>query len=444
MPTQTAERQELYKMIDTLPDDSVAAMRDLCPRNMRKYISSALRLVLALAFLSCLAATAYALPAFIDWLMPEGSSGYIPGVTSGTGFLLWYFLRKDRKISPVAGMYPPEELTPADVAYIMNKEVRPADVLSLIIHWASKGYLRVSEIEEKGGFLERKGLLLCKLREIGEENKPYVSELFDRIFSRGSDGQVTTFTLAEGKFDEDLDKVCKEVVRYEASEARIFKSKPIKTLLVGSPTFVCIWYLVFVFFSRVNNAWISALVALVLSWVFVIMLMAFRLGLVFQREQGDDSVRALKLILMLIAVFSIIGASYQVSFFIERNFSAWLILEMIDISAPLGLMYSCRHRTKLGLEYMARLAGLKNFIESAGNGRIYGMANSNQQYFYDVLPYAMVLGVADKWTEKFERAALHPPEWYEGSGVGTFSPSSFVLELEKRLFGVAKSQRNAS
>ena len=29
MPTQTAERRELYKMIDTLPDDSVTAIRDL-------------------------------------------------------------------------------------------------------------------------------------------------------------------------------------------------------------------------------------------------------------------------------------------------------------------------------------------------------------------------------------------------------------------------------
>ena len=29
MNTQTAERQELYKMIDALPDDSVIAMRDL-------------------------------------------------------------------------------------------------------------------------------------------------------------------------------------------------------------------------------------------------------------------------------------------------------------------------------------------------------------------------------------------------------------------------------
>ena len=29
MITQTAERQELYEMIDTLPDDSVIAMRDL-------------------------------------------------------------------------------------------------------------------------------------------------------------------------------------------------------------------------------------------------------------------------------------------------------------------------------------------------------------------------------------------------------------------------------
>ena len=39
MTTLTAERQELYKMIDTLPDDSVIAMRDLI-RSLRSGIKA--------------------------------------------------------------------------------------------------------------------------------------------------------------------------------------------------------------------------------------------------------------------------------------------------------------------------------------------------------------------------------------------------------------------
>lgn len=39
----------------------------------------------------------------------------------------------------------------------------------------------------------------------------------------------------------------------------------------------------------------------------------------------------------------------------------------------------------------------------------------NPSYFYDILPYTYVLGVSDKWIEKFETIIYQPPSWYEGS-----------------------------
>ena len=396
---------------------------------------------LTLAFLLCIATAAFANDE------PKGLSGYIPGLTSGVGFLLWYFLRKDRIITPIAGAYPPEGLTPADAAYIMNGEVRSVDCLSFILYWAGKGYLLVSGISEKGGFMERKGLLLRKLREIGEEARLCEKELFDGMFLRGSDGQVTTFALAEGKFDDDLNKARKQIVNSYGGDSnpRIFKGiimgGSIRALLVGSPTFVGMWYMIFAWFFRVNNAWVSALTALFFSFVFLNVLRMFRFALLLTEEFID--VPGLKLVLMLITMFAILFVSHGASFVMGRTFSFQLVLEMIDISAPLGLMYSCRHRTKLGLEYMARLLGLKNFIETAGSGLIYVMANENPKYFYDVLPYAMVLGVADKWAQKFERVALRPPEWYEDNKEGAFSASSFVSGFTERLSGVTKASRHA-
>ena len=60
------------------------------------------------------------------------------------------------------------------------------------------------------------------------------------------------------------------------------------------------------------------------------------------------------------------------------------------------------------------------------------LANANPQYFYDILPYAVALGVADTWAQKFAHMVLRPPAWYTGgSPVSTFSASSFASEFSK-------------
>lgn len=44
-------------------------------------------------------------------------------------------------------------------------------------------------------------------------------------------------------------------------------------------------------------------------------------------------------------------------------------------------------------------------------------------YFYDILPYTYVLGISDKWIEKFETISLQAPTWYDSSYI--FDISSF-------------------
>ena len=48
----------------------------------------------------------------------------------------------------------------------------------------------------------------------------------------------------------------------------------------------------------------------------------------------------------------------------------------------------------------------------------------NPEYFYNILPYAYVLGVSDKWIKKFESISLQAPSWYD-------SPNTFDM----RTFG---------
>lgn len=75
-----------------------------------------------------------------------------------------------------------------------------------------------------------------------------------------------------------------------------------------------------------------------------------------------------------------------------------------------------RRRTEEGFELLQKIKGFKMFLETAEKEKLETLVDDNPEYFYDILPYAYVLGVSEKWTKNFEGIALEPPEWYSGTG----------------------------
>ncbi len=73
-----------------------------------------------------------------------------------------------------------------------------------------------------------------------------------------------------------------------------------------------------------------------------------------------------------------------------------------------------RKRTAGGNDILGKLLGFKNFIEVAEKPRLEKLVEENPSYYYDVIPYAYVLGVSDKWAKKFEHIFMTPPSWVDG------------------------------
>ena len=54
--------------------------------------------------------------------------------------------------------------------------------------------------------------------------------------------------------------------------------------------------------------------------------------------------------------------------------------------------------------------------------------------FEKILPYAVVLGVADQWAGAFADIYKEPPDWYRSSRAsGGFRPSDFVSDVGRSL-----------
>ncbi|MCM1236972.1 MAG: DUF2207 domain-containing protein, partial [Ruminococcus flavefaciens] len=70
------------------------------------------------------------------------------------------------------------------------------------------------------------------------------------------------------------------------------------------------------------------------------------------------------------------------------------------------------HATAYKKEMQGKLLGLRRFIQTAELDRLKMLADENPSYYYDILPYAMALGLMDDWAKRFEGMTLWEPDWY--------------------------------
>ena len=105
---------------------------------------------------------------------------------------------------------------------------------------------------------------------------------------------------------------------------------------------------------------------------------------------------------------------------------------VIGALAMLVLHRSMPRRTAAGTAAVRHVRGFRRFIDDAEDERAQFAERAN--LFYEYLPYAIVFGLADKWSKAFEGLA-HPPEapgWYVSSR--PFAMASFANSMDT--FGV--------
>jgi len=94
-------------------------------------------------------------------------------------------------------------------------------------------------------------------------------------------------------------------------------------------------------------------------------------------------------------------------------------------------------RTVSYTEKLNDIVGFKNFILLAEKNQLEMLIETNPQFYYHVLPYAQVLGVSDKWEEKFANIVIEPPYWL------TNRYSLFELYLFNRMMHGTISKMNS-
>ena len=330
----------------------------------------------------------------------------IPIASLMISFLLWFIFGRDKKIVETVEFYPPEGFNSLEVGFLYKGKANSQDVTSLLVYLANKGYIKISDNNDESLFSKADGFKITKLKDYDG------NDANERLFLGGLfkdtavEGEATKDDLYDN-FYATTHKILSNINNKE-NKNKIFEKKPsnmsiiiillilisvittvtIPTLEYGGGVevavtlFLCLFYLPFYavgFYSKVP----------LMFRIFWLGFTIFHSFFFFNALPIMDAV---------------------------TSESIYLIGVIVGILCIIGMIICFKimpKRTPYGNEILGKIRGFKNFLETAEKDKLESMVLSNPTYFYDILPFTYVLGVSDKWIEKFETINMQAPSWYD-------------------------------
>lgn len=346
----------------------------------------------------------------------------VSALLSILALLLFLLFGRDPVLVKSVEFYPPDNITSAEAGYIIDNLLDNKDVASLIIYWASKGYLSIEQTH---------GLVLTKLKDLPGEANEYEKHMFGQLFySRSS---VSVDELKEN-FYTTIDTTERMILEmYSGKDKRMYDTK---SLVLRRLTSFFASLLIFgtVFYTIYINT-LTLLTPALFSLAATVLITLPFANLTRTLEQWNG-LKALNRVSKLIAniIFGALLLCGYVFYMYLQDLLAVGIEVALSAAFITVMSILMRKRTKGGNEILGKLLGFKNFLEVAEKPRLEKLVEENPSYFYDVLPYAYVLGVSDKWAKKFDSIAMRPPEWYYGGSGMNFTPLIFQQMLFHSMF----------
>ncbi|MCI9280105.1 MAG: DUF2207 domain-containing protein [Bacilli bacterium] len=374
---------------------------------------------------------------FMDYVM-----FLIPILFLGVAILLWYKFGRDDQVVETVEFYPPTGFNSLEVGFLYKGKAENQDVTSLLIYLANKGYIKISETEEKSLFSKSKGFKITKLKEYDGNNlneQIFLNGLFTKrasftsLFNKTPEpptnniNEVTSMDLYDN-FYITIRKILSNINNKENKNKIFEKSASEKTvfiILMIIATY-CLITIPPVFTYGEPATLIFALLFPGIGFSVMFSMLFGGTQTIYVNGRATHSSIGTKLFgLVWGGMFGGMPWIFMVFPALLQDFT-YLIGYVIGLGCVLGMVICIKYlpkRTPYGNEILGKLMGFRNFLETAEKDRLEAMVMQDPTYFYNILPYTYVLGVSDKWIKKFETISLQAPSWYDsptGFSVVTF------------------------
>ena len=312
---------------------------------------------------------------------------------------------KNAKGTVLEEMYPPKNITSAEVNKIMYSAAEDRDALSLVVWLAQAGYISIKNSDT--------GVQYTKIKSA--DGMPlYAKMFFDTLF-----GDETTVGVAalesknmvrmlRGEFYNELEREFKGKRKLWRIRAFLW---PLTVLFAtamvyfGIPQFELFTYIYLGLFAGGALAGGALIAATLAGKKAVQKIMLFILAAALLAVAGFGA-------------YKLLGATFTPA--LACYIAAVAVLAAIVADAEVVVSTKYRRIMRAGLN------GLLKFIKKPDKLQLKNELAANKNYFYNILPYAYAFDYCDRWAKAFEGVEQEDPAWFSDEqgrkyGVGTIA-----------------------
>lgn len=321
-------------------------------------------------------------------------------VAAAVGLLVLF--RKKQDIVRVVNLKPPKGMDPLKMGKLIDGAIDDEDITSMIYWFASKGYLKIDLSDEDDPVLERTD------KELDENAPSYQRVLLEGLFD---DEKRKAASDLKNKFYASADKAknlvtAKAMPRYEKKS--LFAAAACGLIAAA----YCVFCPLLIGLRQIGGGYTYWGVG-----VFTLLPVFAVLALLFLRHGRQFKGGAKNRFGWLIAaVFVAVISSLAYVFFLDVHVIS--VFEQVVLCVGVwAIVFVGSGIPSYNDDYVRVLGdilGFKDFITYTEEDKIKFMLEENPELYYDVLPYAQVLGVTDEWESKFKNVLLEPPTWASG------------------------------
>ena len=322
-------------------------------------------------------------------------------------YLIWKKYGKDDQVVDIVSFYPPENMNSLDVAFAKKGSVNSNDAVSLLVYLASKGYIKI--VEDKKS---KSRFTIQKVKEYDGNNKE------EELFFRGLFKKVWD-SISSDELNESFYLTINSILTKKNSTANrkeIFNNKSSNKryilflfMLITSSLSTIIPALGY----KLSDVIFSIIICNLIGIVALIIV-----AIIYDNnctKKGLNSALGFAFFFVLalaVANFTIIGFEY---IYYDTVYLIGFILCMVCTYLIYFFYLIVTKRTEYGNKVLGEVNGFKKFLETAEKDKLESLVHDDPSYFYNILPYAYVLGVSDAWIKQFEGISIAPPDWYESA-----------------------------
>ena len=361
---------------------------------------------------------------------------------------LWKKYGKDDKVVKTIEFNPPDSMNSLDVGFYYKGIATDKDVISLLLYFANKGYLKISKTQVPKLFGTRESFTITKLKEYDGNDwceKTFLEGLFRKRRKNQSPYLIGIQTIPSNKVtEEDLKDNFYITIRHilndkksKENQDKIFDSKSVRKkgsimaaivitfLMIIIPPFLTTYDFIGTFFPL----FIAALAISIYTY--------YTAKALEEKTKKLPSILLMTLVIIIVLCISFFAFPNVLLAFDSITLTGYLI-GLICIIIMTIFYRIIPKRTPYGIEILGKIKGFKEFIETAEKDKLETLVQDNPTYYYDILPYAYVLGVSNTWMKKFESMSYQPPNWYEGS------TDFHISDFDHFMFSATRTMTSAS